>query len=111
MDSTICFDSYSYYPIDYYLLNIVDLSGQNQILNETTNLKDSKACTLLSESSFPSECSPFDIYVQAHNRVGMSNTSHTVVKGTTQHHADISLYMLYTCCLNIGYLLPFTLGL
>ena len=79
---TVCFWSHSIFPIDYYSIEIVDLTGAHEylILNETS-ANETESCTSLSEESYPPECSPYNIFVGAHNDIGKSNTSVTTMQG------------------------------
>ena len=79
---SVCFSSHSYYPIDYYSIEITDLVGDKQALNET------KQCISLSGSSFPLECSPYQVLVNAHNQVGNSNSSSVTFKGMEHSNFD-----------------------
>lgn len=69
----ICFESNSYYLIEYYLIEIVDLVGDKQIFNQTME------CISLSRTCFQPQCSPYHIFVTAHSQVGNSNTSNVTV--------------------------------
>ena len=68
----ICFESHSYYSIDYYLIEIIDLVGDEQIFK--TN-----GCVSLSGTQFLPQCSPYYILVTAHSQAGNSNTSNVTV--------------------------------
>lgn len=80
---TVCFWSTSIFPVDYYDIKIIDLTGahEDQILNESST-NTSESCLSLTEALFPPECSPYDVFVRAHNRVGNSNTSIITMQGT-----------------------------
>lgn len=78
----ICFNSYSYYPIDSFIIRISDLTGDVQTVNQSSKTSDSKSCFSLMEDSFPVECSPYEVIITAHNNVGYSNASNVTLKGT-----------------------------
>ena len=78
----ICFNSYSYYPIDNFIIRISDLTGDVQTVNQSTKASDSKNCFSLMEDSFPAECSPYELIITAHNKVGYSNASNVTLQGT-----------------------------
>lgn len=68
----ICFNSYSFYPIEYYAVNITDVI--NSSLVDFTS-----ACIAHSTDLFPRECSPFHLLVTARNKVGSSNSSNRTI--------------------------------
>ena len=77
--SDLCFESYSYYAIDYFLVEIMDISGDKWFQTEPSVLQHQKSCITVTEEYFPSSCFPFDVSVKAHNKVGNSTATNTTL--------------------------------
>lgn len=64
------------------LLGFPILTGEVQTVNQSSKANDLKTCFSLSEDSFPAECSPYEVIVTAHNKVGFSDASNVTLQGT-----------------------------
>lgn len=74
-DNVLCFKSHSYYSINYYIIEIIDLINEAKVFNETSE------CISISMVDFPSECAPYVVHVVANNKVGNSNASNITLHG------------------------------
>ena len=66
----VCYNTYSFYDIISYEINITDFVNDQLVNRETENV--SKGCISLTEALYPPQCSPYHISVKAFNRVGAS---------------------------------------
>ena len=71
----ICFNSLSFYPIEYYIVTITD------ILNSSLTIDHRSACIARSADLLPRNCSPFHLLVTAQNKLGSSNSSNWTTPG------------------------------
>ena len=62
-------------------------------VNQSSKVDKPKTCFSLMEESFPIECSPYKVFVAAHNQVGFSNTSNVTLQG---------IIRFYFLCRNIN---------
>lgn len=67
---TICFDTYSFYVITSYEINITDVTNDTLVNRMTVNV--SRGCIPLTPVLYPPQCSPYQVSVKAFNRVGAS---------------------------------------
>ena len=65
----VCFNACCNYDIAYYGYTINDIT--NDVLAQSQT--PTKTCVPMPSDSFPSKCSPFDVSVEAYNRVGVSD--------------------------------------
>ena len=63
-ENDICFHSYSYYPIDDYIVMISDLTGEMQSVNQSSKVDNPKTCFSLMEESFPLNVLPMRCLLQ-----------------------------------------------
>ena len=103
---TACFLSNTYYPVTYYTIDIIDLTGENHSVTVNVSKPSSnetQTCTSLYEAAFPSECSPYNISVKAHNKVGNSNESATTLIGNyvTLHVYNSVSFLNYLTFANV----------
>ena len=66
----VCYNTYSFYNIISYEINITDFVNDQLVNRKTENI--SKGCISLTEALYPPQCSPYHISVKAFNRVGAS---------------------------------------
>ena len=83
-EDSLCYTSDSYYPIDYYIIELIDVSGEEQTLNESST-SGIDGCIQLSETNFASNCTPYHVIGRAHNKIGISNASEITMGGTYLH--------------------------
>ena len=80
-EDSLCYSSDSYYPIDYFIVEFIDVTGEEDTLNETST-SGMDGCILLSEKNFASNCTPYNVIGRAYNKVGTSNASKIVIGST-----------------------------
>ena len=98
----ICLLSNTYYPVIYYTIDIIDLMDENQsiIVNiSDPSSNETQICASLHEAAFPSECSPYNVSVRAHNKAGSSNASSTVLTGI--YVSTLTVHVIIPILLNI----------
>ena len=85
INNSICFsaDSNFQYPVDYYDVNVTDVTGLQTSLTGTYN--NSQCLPIISES-YPNVCRPFQVTATATNAHGTSNV--TTYNSTTNNRPE-----------------------